>query len=57
MIGSATKPPIQRVPEALSSGVKRPRREADHLPPSSAEFKNGIPILLLPIRPNGGVIN
>jgi hypothetical protein len=25
---------------ALSPGIKRPRREADHSPPSSAEFKN-----------------
>jgi hypothetical protein len=25
---------------ALSLGVKRPGREADHLPPSSAEVKN-----------------
>jgi hypothetical protein len=27
-------------PVALSPGVKRPRREADHSPPSSAEVKN-----------------
>jgi hypothetical protein len=33
------QPPIQWVPEALSLGVKRPRREADHSPPSSAEVK------------------
>jgi hypothetical protein len=32
--------PIQWVPEALSSGVKLPGREADHSPPSSAEVKN-----------------
>jgi hypothetical protein len=31
-----TQPPIQWVP-----GVKRPGREADHSPPSSAEVKNG----------------
>jgi hypothetical protein len=31
----------QRVPGALSLGVKRPGREADHSPPSSAEVKNG----------------
>jgi hypothetical protein len=31
--------PIQWVPEALSLGVKRPGREADHSPPSSAEVK------------------
>jgi hypothetical protein len=35
-----TQPPIQWVPGALSLGVKRPGREADHLPPSSAEVKN-----------------
>jgi hypothetical protein len=35
-----TQPPIQRVPWALSPGVKRPRREADHSPPSSSEVKN-----------------
>jgi hypothetical protein len=35
-----TQPPIQWVPGALSLGVKRPEREADHLPPSSAEVKN-----------------
>jgi hypothetical protein len=35
-----TQPPIQRVPVALSLGVKRPVCEADHLPPSSAEIKN-----------------
>jgi hypothetical protein len=35
------QPPIQWVPQALSSGVKRPGHEADHSPPSSAEVKNG----------------
>jgi hypothetical protein len=34
-----TQPPIQWVPGALSLGVKRPGREADHSPPSSAEVK------------------
>jgi hypothetical protein len=34
-----TQPPIQWVPGALSLGVKRPWREADHLLPSSAEVK------------------
>jgi hypothetical protein len=32
---------ISLVAGALSSGVKRPGREAFHLPPSSAEVKNG----------------
>jgi hypothetical protein len=35
-----TQPPIQWVLGALSLGVKRPGREADHSPPSSAEDKN-----------------
>jgi hypothetical protein len=34
-----TQPPIQWVSVALSLGVKRPGREADHSPPSSAEVK------------------
>jgi hypothetical protein len=34
-----TQPPIQWVPGALSPGVKRQRREADHSPPVSAETK------------------
>jgi hypothetical protein len=36
-----TQPPVQWVPwEALSLGVKRLGREADHSPPSTAEVKN-----------------
>jgi hypothetical protein len=35
-----TQPPIHWVPGALSLGVKRPGRDADHSPPSSAEVKN-----------------
>jgi hypothetical protein len=34
-----TQPPIQWVPGGLSLGVKRPGREADHSPPSTAEVK------------------
>jgi hypothetical protein len=34
-----TQLPNQRVPGALSPGVKWPGREADHPPPASAEFK------------------
>jgi hypothetical protein len=34
------QPPIPWVPGVLSLGVKRPGREADHSPPSSAEVKN-----------------
>jgi hypothetical protein len=36
-----THPPIQWVPGLRSPGVKRPDREADHSPPSSAEVNNG----------------
>jgi hypothetical protein len=39
-----TQPPIQWVPGALSLGVKRPGREADHLPPSSAEVKEWVEV-------------
>jgi len=35
-----TQPPIQLVSRVLSLGVKRPEREAEHSPPSSAEVKN-----------------
>jgi hypothetical protein len=34
-----TQPPIQWVPGALSPGIKRLGREADHSPPISAEVK------------------
>jgi hypothetical protein len=35
----STQPPFQWVPEALSPGLKRQGREADHSPPTSAEVK------------------
>jgi hypothetical protein len=35
-----TQPPLKRVTGALSLGIKRPVREADHSPTSSAEVKN-----------------
>jgi hypothetical protein len=35
-----SRPPIQWETGPLSLGVKRPGREADHSPPSSAEVKN-----------------
>jgi hypothetical protein len=45
--GSGIHPsPIQWVPGALSLGVKRPGREADHLPPSSAEVKGRVELHL-----------
>jgi hypothetical protein len=34
------QPPIQWIPGALSLGVKRPGREAEHSPPSSVEVNN-----------------
>jgi hypothetical protein len=34
-----TQPPIQWAQGALSTGIKRPGREADHSPPTSAEVK------------------
>jgi hypothetical protein len=41
-----TQPPIQWVPGALSLGVKRPGREADHSPISSAEVKEWMELYL-----------
>jgi hypothetical protein len=35
----STQPPVQWVPGAFSPGVKRPGREAEHSPPTSAEVK------------------
>jgi len=35
-----TQPPIRWVSGVLSLGVNLPGREANHLPPSSAEVKN-----------------
>jgi hypothetical protein len=46
------------VPGALSLGVKRPGREADHSPPSSAEVKNAWSnTSTLPIRLHGMVLS
>jgi hypothetical protein len=41
-----TQLPIQWVPGALSLEVKRPGREADHWPPSSAEVKEYVELYL-----------
>jgi hypothetical protein len=38
----SNQPPIQWVLGTLSPGVKRPGREADHSPPSSAEVNGGV---------------
>jgi hypothetical protein len=40
LVWGPTHPPIQWIPGALSTGVKRPRREDDHSTPSSAVVKN-----------------
>jgi hypothetical protein len=40
-----TQPPIQWVPGALSLGVKRQGREADHSPSSGAEVKEWVELL------------
>jgi hypothetical protein len=53
-----TQPPMQWVPGALSLGVKRPEREADHSPPSSAEVKNAWSYTSTPpIRRHGVVLS
>jgi hypothetical protein len=53
-----TQPPIQRVPGALSLGVKRPGREAGHSPPSCAEVKECVELYLHPpIRLHGMVLS
>jgi hypothetical protein len=46
-----TQPPIQWILEAVPLEVKRQGREADHSPPSSADFKNGGSIPPLPHMP------
>jgi hypothetical protein len=52
-----TQPPIQWMPRALSLGVKRPGRETDHSPPSSAEVKEWVELYLhSPVRLNGVVL-
>jgi hypothetical protein len=38
--------PIKWVPGALSLGVKRPGRETDHSPPSSAKVKECVELYL-----------
>jgi hypothetical protein len=51
VLGS-TKPHIRCVPGALSPGVKRPGREADHSPPTSTEVKKSGSIYPLPYTPS-----
>jgi hypothetical protein len=53
-----TRPPIHCVPETLIPGLKRPGREADHTPPSSAEVKNAWSYTSAPpLRPHGVVLS
>jgi hypothetical protein len=53
----ATQPPIQWVPGAFP-GVKRPGREVDHSPSSSAEVKEWVELYLhSPIRFHGMVLS
>jgi hypothetical protein len=53
-----TQTPIQWIPGALSLGVKRSGREADHSPPSSAEIKNAWRYISTPpIRLHGIVLS
>jgi hypothetical protein len=47
-----TQPPIQLVQGALSPGVERPGREADHSPPTSAESRKCGSIHALPHTPS-----
>jgi hypothetical protein len=52
-----TQLPIQWLPGAVSVGVKRPVRDADHSPPSSAEVKNALSYTSTPpIRLHGMVL-
>jgi hypothetical protein len=46
MVLGPTQPPIQWVPGALSLGVKRPGREADHSLLSRAEVKEWVELYL-----------
>jgi hypothetical protein len=53
-----TQPPTQRVPGALSMGIKWPGCEADHSIPSTAEVKECVELYLhSPIRLHGVVLH
>jgi hypothetical protein len=53
-----TQPPIQRVPGALPTGVKRHKREANHSPPANAEVKSAWSYTFIPpIRFHGVVLS
>jgi hypothetical protein len=56
--GSGThSPPSQWVAEALSPGIKRPGRDADHSPPPSAEVKNTWRYTSTPLLLDGVVLS
>jgi hypothetical protein len=53
-----TQPPIQWVPRAVSTGVKRQGRETDHSAPTNAEVKKmWIYYIYSPIRLHGVLLN
>jgi hypothetical protein len=52
-----TQPHLQWVPGAPFLGVKRPGREADHSPPSSAEVNSWSSTFTPPIRLHGVVLS
>jgi len=54
---TCTQPPIQWEPGALSLGVKRPGREADHSSPPSAEVKGVELYPHSPIRLHGMLLS
>ena len=45
-------PSIPWVPEALTPGMKRPKCEGDHTPPSSTEVKNEWSYISIPPMPS-----
>jgi len=47
-----TQPPMKRILESLSLGLKQPFREADHSPPSTTEDKVLGAIIPLPSTPS-----
>jgi hypothetical protein len=53
----STRHPTQWVPVNVSPGLKRPKRESDQSPPTSAEVKNTWMYMHSPIRLNGVVLN
>jgi hypothetical protein len=54
----STQPPIQWVPGALSPGVNRTGREADHSPPNKCGVQENMDLYIhSPIRLHGVVLN